>query len=240
MPTSTKAPTFTPTPGPVGFGIVSANGANLRSGPEQAYTLAGNARQGDKLPIYAQTEDGSWFQVDWNGSEWIASNLVKISDTIRKIPTIPTSTPTPTFTSTPTNTSIPTKTPKPIQTPRPSATLPPPVNLNFIYNNFETMTTLQFQEFKKEIAGEQVRQSVEVANVQDDGKVSLQGPWSPFIINISDYCVVVTGVPKDFALTLNGGDTFYLEATINGIVGNYGYYFNCKNTLVLNYRSAKK
>ena len=102
------------------------------------------------------------------------------------------------------------------------------------------MTALQFKEYKQEIAGKPVRETVKVGNVQDDGKVSLSGPWSPFIFNVSDFCVVVTGVPKDFALGLSGGDKFYLEAIINGVVGDNNYYFNCENTLVLNYRDAKR
>ena len=102
------------------------------------------------------------------------------------------------------------------------------------------MTALQFKEYKQEIAGKPVRQTVEVGNVQDDGKLTLHGDWSPFIFNVSDFCVVVTGVPKDLAIQLDGGDTLYLKAQINGIVGDYNYYFNCENTLVLNYRSAQK
>jgi hypothetical protein len=67
--------------------------------------------------------------------------------------------------------------------------------------------------------------------------VSLSGDWSPFIFNWSDFCVVITGVPREVALTLDGGAEIYLEAIINGIVGDNNYYFNCENTLLLTYKN---
>ena len=97
------------------------------------------------------------------------------------------------------------------------------------------MTALQFKEYKAKIAGKPVRETVEVRNVSDRGVVSLEGDWSPYIINWSDFCVVLTGMPKDQLLTLDGGDKIDIKATINGIVGNNNYYINCENTLVLNF-----
>ena len=75
--------------------------------------------------------------------------------------------------------------------------------------------------------------------MSESGKVSLSGPWSPILFNVSDFCVTVTGVPKDIALGLNGGEDVFLEATITGIVGNYNYYINCKNTLLLAYTAIQ-
>jgi hypothetical protein len=128
-----------------------------------------------------------------------------------------------------------TKTPIPSPTPRPSPTLVPAITLNTIYNNFQYMTGLQFNAYKQKIAGKPVRETVTVRNVSDHGVVSLRGDWSPELINWSDFCVVLTGMPKDKALGLYGGEEFAVEATIDGIVGNYNYYINCENTLVLRY-----
>lgn len=98
------------------------------------------------------------------------------------------------------------------------------------------MTELQFKEYKNTLVGKPVREKVKISNVSDDGKVTLSGKWSPFLINFSDFGVVVLGVPHDTAITLNGGDEFYLEATIDRIVGDYNYFINRENVLVLRYK----
>lgn len=125
-------------------------------------------------------------------------------------------------------------------TPIPSATKIPPVSLTTAYANFERMTVLQFNEYMLSIAGKSVRQIVTIGNVDDYGRVSLSGPWSPAFINISDFGVVVVGVPHEVAITLDGGDTIYLEATIDRIVGDYNFYTNRENMLVLDYQSFGK
>lgn len=101
------------------------------------------------------------------------------------------------------------------------------------------MTSLQFEEYKKNIFGKKVLDTVTVGNVSDDGKLILAGPWSPVLFNISSFCVVVTGAPKATALSFTGGQKIDLEATVNGLVGNYNYYSNCENTLLLSYISHK-
>lgn len=101
------------------------------------------------------------------------------------------------------------------------------------------MTVLQFEEYKKHIAGRPVRQVVKIGNVDENGRVILSGDWTPFIFNFSEFCVIVTGVPRDIALSLEGGEQAYLEASINGIVGDYNYFFNCENTLLLTYKSIE-
>lgn len=148
-------------------------------------------------------------------------------------PTRPTNTPTLTRTPTPTKTSTPTKTPTSTPTRTPSPT--PALTLIEIYDNFQTMTAFQFEDYKKNIIGKKVIDIVQIGNVSEDGKVALSGPWSPLIFNISDFCVVITSVPKDVALLFSGGQIILLEATINGIVGDYNYYINCENTLLLTY-----
>jgi len=99
------------------------------------------------------------------------------------------------------------------------------------------MTGLQFSEYKKKIVGKLVRQTVEVGNVDEKGRVSVGGPWSPWLFNVSDFCVTVTGVPREVGLKLSGGETVKLEARVQGIVGDYNYFINCENTLILNYIS---
>jgi len=37
------------------------------------------------------------------------------------------------------------------------------------------------------------------------------------------------------ALAVVGGESFFLEAIVNGIVGDYNYDFNCENSLILSY-----
>jgi hypothetical protein len=150
--------------------------------------------------------------------------------------TPPTLTHTPKPSATPT---IPTatRTPKPTPTTVPSKTPIPAVAIEDIYRNYKEMTSLQFQDYTASIAGKPVRQRVTVGNVDKDGAVSLSGPWSPIIINWSNFCVALKGMPRADALKLSGGDSIYIEATINGIVGNNQYYLNCENTLLLAYKT---
>jgi flagellar basal body-associated protein FliL len=149
---------------------------------------------------------------------------------------LPTASPTATFTITPTST----RTPKPTTTLPPTRTPIPSVSLDDIYDNFKNMTEYQFSVYKSEIAGKPVREIVTVGNVDEHGRLNLTGPWSPWLINWSDFCVAVTGTPSDILISLNGGDDVHLEATINGIVGNNNYYINCENTLVLVYVNITK
>lgn len=161
------------------------------------------------------------------------------TDTLDPSITPPTPTRSSTPTSTHTNTPTPSKTPTSTKTLTPSKTPTPPVTVEGIYDNFKHMTALQFAEYKKGILGKKMVDIVTVGNVSEDGKVGLSGSWSPLLFNVSDFCVVVTGVPKDTALTFNGGQEIELEATVNGLIGNYNYYSNCETTLLLSYISHK-
>jgi hypothetical protein len=144
---------------------------------------------------------------------------------------LPTSSPTATFTSSPTST----RTPIPTATLPPTRTPIPAILLYDIYDNFKHMTEYQFSVYKDEIAGKPVRENIIVGNVDDNGRIVIAGPWSENFFNLYDFCMTVTGVPSEIAVTLNSGDLVYLDASINRIVGNWNYYYNCENTLVLVY-----
>lgn len=221
-PTFQPSPTSTSTTGPLGQLTFGGN-ANVRSGPGTIYQVTRVVKSGDTLPVYGRSENGEWFWVDQSEPAWVFAGIATADVAITMLPLGPTMAPT--FT----------KTPIPSPTPRPSPTLVPAITLNTIYNNFQYMTGLQFNAYKQKIAGKPVRETVTVRNVSDHGVVSLRGDWSPELINWSDFCVVLTGMPKDKALGLYGGEEFAVEATIDGIVGNYNYYINCENTLVLRY-----
>ena len=238
-PTATNTSKSTSTPTPSAY-LTLINNANIRSGPGQSFKVISVRAHSNILPVYGKNEDGTWLLVDPVNYLWVASSMGTLDQKIESIniaPTpIPTITPTvtPTLTVTSTRTLIPTKTPIPSHTPIPS------ILLLTIYENYQHMTELQFNEYKNQIAGKPVRENVEVGNVSDDGKLIIGGPWSPWIFNWSEFCVIVTGVPKDIAITINGGDIVALDSIINGIVGHNNYYFNCENTLLLTYVKITK
>jgi hypothetical protein len=228
-PTQTASPSpiptasTTPTHEPLGELTFDRN-VNVRSGPGMSFQVTNVVKNGDTLPIYGRSEDSQWVWVDPIEPFWVSITVATANIEITTLPLGPTVAPTAT------------KTMVPSLTPRPSPTLIPAISLNTIYSNFETMTALQFKEYKTKIVGKPVREMVTVGNVSERGVVSLHGDWSPYIINWSDFCVVLTGMPKDELLKIDGGDDIYIEAIINGIVGNNNYYINCENTLVLNYK----
>ena len=240
--TATPTPTFTPTSA---YSLTVGNNTNLMTGPGTEFDSVRIAEQGEKLPVYQRDENGNWLLVDPTNYIWIKASIATVSAPLEEVPIAPTATPssTPTETSTPTATHtftpIPTRTPIPTATPIPSRTPIPAVLINAIYNHYEHMTGLQFDEYKKSILGKPVRQTVTIANVDDKGRVSIYGPWYDSLVSIYDFCVIVTGVPSDIALSLNGGDKVYLEATINGIIGDYNYFYNCETTVQLTYKKIE-
>ena len=218
MTTNTKSITKTPT---LVYQAISKVNSNVRSGPGLDFPVLKVLKAGEEFNIYGRTEDSAWLLIDPKEQLWINNSVITVDiplDSFSIAPTI-----TPTLSPTPTNTL----------TPKPTATLVPAVSILEIYNNLEQMTELQFKEYKNTLVGKPVREKVKVASVQDDGKVTLSGKWSPFIINIADFGVVVLGVPHDIAIQLNGGDEVYLEAKIDRIVGDYNYFINRENVLVL-------
>jgi hypothetical protein len=234
IPTNTPAPTSTPTPA---AGFILDKNANIRSGPGQEFIVVAGAVAGDTLSVFGKNADGTWLLIDPVKYLWISASLGKLDQTIDLIPLAQTPAPTlpPAITLTPFPTI--TRTPIPSKTPVPSRTPIPAVLIIDIYNNFQTMTALQFREYTAQIAGRSVRERIVVANVDENGRVNVKGPWYDNLFNIYEFCVVVSGVPNNIAIGLNGGDNVYLEATINGIVGDYNYYYNCENTVVLYYVS---
>lgn len=225
--TSIISPTTTIILEPMGQ-LSFGNNVNVRSGPGIEYQVTNVAKPGDTLPIYGRSEDNQWIWVHPIEQVWVNSGVATVDVTITTLPLGPTMA------------STATRTPIPTQTLRPTSTPIPAISIELVYDNFEDMTDLQFKEYKVEIADKPVRESVRVGNVSERGVVSLSGPWSPLIFNWSDFCVVLTGVPKEEALKLEGGDQIYIEANISGIVGNNNYYINCENTLVLNFKSFGK
>jgi len=233
--TSTLSPTQTPTPENTATPTITqtstqiaqisvGNNANVRSGPGLGFSVVKVIKPDETAQVYGRSEDGQWFWIDPEEQDWIHVSVSTLSVPAESLPLAPTMTPTvgPSPTSTP--------------TPRPSPTPVPPIRLEEIYYNFQTMTSLQFSDYKQEIAGKPLDEMIVVGGVQDDGKVVVSGDWSPFLFNVSEFCVVVAGVPKETAITLNAGDRVYLHATINRIVGDYNYYYNCENTLVLSFK----
>lgn len=149
----------------------------------------------------------------------------------------PTGTPTQTATIDPfiTPTDLPTNTVTPTHTPKPTSTEIPPLTIEDIYYNFEDMTAFQFEDYRNKIIGEKLLDIVNIGNVSENGLLILAGPWSPVLFNISDFCVIVNNVPKQTALSFSSGQWINLEATVYGLIGDYDYYFNCENTLILRY-----
>jgi hypothetical protein len=74
----TSRPSVTPTQdASLGYVEVMVT-ANLRGGPGTNFPIVGNAKVGDVLPFFNETEDG-WFQLDESGKLWIGSTLVEIT-----------------------------------------------------------------------------------------------------------------------------------------------------------------
>jgi uncharacterized protein YraI len=227
-PTATLTPTPTMTPTLKPFGQISVQqNVNIRSGPSTNFQVTQVFRPGESLFVYGRSEDSQWLWVDPVEQVWVNAMVVTADFNPTTIPLGPTMEPTATIT------------PIPTQTLRPTATPIPAVFINDIYQNYKKMTVLQFTEYKKEIAGKPVRENVKVSNVSDRGNIGISGPWSSSWINFYDFCITVAGMPKEKAINLNGGDRFFLEATVSRIVGDYNYYSNCKNTLVLYYVAVK-
>jgi len=111
--------------------------------------------------------------------------------------------------------------------------------LSTIYSNFKSMTSLQFAEYKNTMLGQYVYDQVEIRNVQEDGQVVLNGPWSDSIINFHDFCITIIQVPKEIALDFRGGQKITLEAKISRYSEGYRHFNNCDNTLVLTYLNHK-
>ncbi len=103
-PTATPVPP-TPEPSPTPEAAAfTVNGAsiNVRSGPGTTFPTLGRLTQGQSFPITGKSEDGTWWQFDYNGKTgWvIATNVAATgADTVQvaeNIPEPPTAAPRPT------------------------------------------------------------------------------------------------------------------------------------------------
>ena len=63
-PPPTEAPS--PTPEPAAFTVNSAS-VNVRSGPGTGFAVIGRLTQGQTFPITGKSENGDWWQFDYNG-----------------------------------------------------------------------------------------------------------------------------------------------------------------------------
>lgn len=195
----------------------------LRMGPGTEYDSEGVIEPGTQVPVYGRYGESNWVLVDYEKNYWMNSESGQLENSIDELPVMATFTPTMTPLPTATNTPIPT------------ATKIPPITLKEIYHNFRYMTGLQFEEYRNTLPGRIVEESVEVRNVDSYGRISIKGDWSPLILNITDYCVVVIGMPQSKSIKLDGGEMIAIRARIKHLLGNYHYYYNCENTLVLEY-----
>jgi len=87
----------------------------------------------------------------------------------------------------------------------------------------------------KYVYGQKIHEKVLIGTVLDDGKVGLAGSWSDFYFGIYEFCVVVLNVPKNKAMALTKGSSIEMEASVINLFGDYSYFYDCENTLVLNF-----
>jgi hypothetical protein len=214
--TSTFASTSTPMPI---LGVIIQDMANMRSSPNLTAPVVKVLRLNSKVTAFANSQDGNWNLVFTENNErgWMHKQLIQFTKSTEMLPVSSEIFPTP------------------VPFVPPTATFIPSISLEMIYDNFKNETTLQFQQYTQSIIGKPVREIVNIGDVDKQGRVSLQGPWSPALINVSDFCITVTGMPTGESLKLSPGQKYALEATVSEIVGNYNYYINCENTLVLNF-----
>lgn len=94
-------PTPTPTSAPQPTLIVIEPTANVREGPGVAYRQLGLAQQGAEYLIIGKNGDGTWWQIDFNGSPgWLAAELVTVTnieaiEVAAEIPLLPAAPPAP-------------------------------------------------------------------------------------------------------------------------------------------------
>lgn len=103
-PTATTVPPTeapSPTPEPAAFTVNSAS-INVRSGPGTTFPTLGRLTQGQSFPITGKSEDGDWWQFDYNGkSGWVVATNVAVTgadsvEVAQNVPQPPTAAPRPT------------------------------------------------------------------------------------------------------------------------------------------------
>jgi uncharacterized protein YraI len=104
------------------YAEVTADTANLRSGPGTVYGSPGTVEKGTVLEVVGKSEDAEWLVVATQDGEiaWLWSGLCAVEGPLYRVETVP-APPTPT----PAPTSTPAPTPTPLPTPTPSVTVYP-------------------------------------------------------------------------------------------------------------------
>ncbi|MCB0060756.1 MAG: SH3 domain-containing protein [Caldilineaceae bacterium] len=121
-PTETETPTVTPTDTPEVAQVIIPRTINVRVGPSTLHAVIGSADSGESYPILGKSNDGTWWQIDYNGQTgWVFAEIVEQKAATGvpvavNIPTLPP--PPPTWT--PTITPTPEFTPTPVFTPTPT------------------------------------------------------------------------------------------------------------------------
>ncbi|MEZ4731676.1 MAG: SH3 domain-containing protein [Caldilineaceae bacterium] len=125
-PTTTETPTVTPTPTVAAPQVVVKSPVNVRVGPALTHALIGSAQPGERFSAIAKSNDGAWWQIEYNGQNgWVFGELVapENTDTLSVAVNVPTAPPPPPPpTATPTLTPVATNTPVPTNTPTPDYT----------------------------------------------------------------------------------------------------------------------
>ena len=136
-PEQVEPPTAEPTATVAQAAEVVINSAmNVRGGPGTNYNIVGAASQGDRYPVTGKNNDGSWWQINFNGQQgWVFGDLVTAQNVqaVAIAPNIPAPPPTP----------IPQPTPVPQPTAPPAAqptAAPPPASDNFPFTLGTTET----------------------------------------------------------------------------------------------------
>lgn len=119
----TEAPTAAPTPTVAQAAeAIASSQINVRGGPGTNYNIVGAANAGQHFPITGKNNDGTWWQIDFNGQKgWVFGELVTTQNVqqVAIAPDIPAPPPTPI--------PQPTPVPQPTQPPaaQPQPTQPP-------------------------------------------------------------------------------------------------------------------
>lgn len=129
----TEAPTVAPTPTVAqNAEAVASSQINVRGGPGTNYNIVGAANAGDRFPITGKNNDGTWWQINYNGQPgWVFGELVTVANVqaVAVAPNIPAPPPTNTPAPVP-----PTPVPQPTQPPAAQPTAAPapqPANDNY-------------------------------------------------------------------------------------------------------------
>lgn len=143
QPTTAPEQVEPPTPEPTATVVQAAevvinSPMNVRGGPGTNYNVIGAANQGDRYPVTGKNNDGSWWQIGFNGQQgWVFADLVTAQNVqaVAIAPNIPA--PPPTAIPQPTAVPQPTNPPEAPPQEQPTAA-PPPASDNFPFILGET------------------------------------------------------------------------------------------------------